>query len=75
MLRADHVGYELMDDYDEVTRTTQIMLRLNIQYMNVPLTTYKAPTSFRSFTLNRDKWQEVYLGLALWNTITCHFII
>ena len=31
-----------MDDLDEVTRTTQIMLRLNPVHINISLTTYKA---------------------------------
>ena len=63
-----------MDDLDEETRTTctQIMVHLNIP---LPWQSKQSPISFQLFTLNRGKWQEVYIGLALWNAITFLCII
>ena len=37
-----HAGYELVDDVDEVTRTTQIMMRLNPKCTQTYLTAYQA---------------------------------
>ena len=49
------------------------MVRLNIQYrQSYPWQPTKPPIPFWLFNLYRDKWQEAYFGLAIWDSIACH---